>query len=222
MTISTEGKSPFHSESQKLREENIFSALVEALPPLADLQINDFGCGEGGIGIMFAHAGARVNFIDGRKENLEVAKANAPGQTYHLVDLHGAIPSLPQADITLCLGLLYHTDQPSAMLSKISVNAPLIAVETVCLDHDGELCVTIQEDDRVDFSLDSGASRMSPKYLEKVLSDLGYGVEDISSRVQSNPPSNGYAGHLYQWEYQRTGGWRRDECSLRKVYVGRK
>lgn len=222
MTISTEGNSPFHSESQKLREENLFSALVEVLPHLANLQINDFGCGEGGIGVKFARAGARVNFIDGRKENLAVAKVNAPGQTYHLVDLHGPIPSLPQADFTLCLGLLYHTDQPSAMLSKISLNAPLIIVETVCLDHDDELCVTLQEEERADFSIDSGASRMSPKYLEKVLSNLGYGVEDISPRVKSNPPSNGYAGHLYQWEYQRTGGWRRDECSLRKVYVGRK
>ena len=108
------------------------------------------------------------------------------------------------------------------MLSKISLNAPLIVVETVCLDHDGECCVTLQEQERVDFSLNSGASRMSPNYLEKVMSNLGYGVEDISSQVQSNPPSNGYAGHLYQWEYQRTGGWRRNECSLRKVYLGRK
>ena len=41
----------------------------------------------------------------------------------------------------------------------------------------------------------------------------------VSAKRSNKPPADGYPGLIYDWEYRRTCGWRRDECTLRKMFL---
>ncbi|MCH8827399.1 MAG: LLM class flavin-dependent oxidoreductase [Chloroflexi bacterium] len=65
------------------------------------------------------------------------AARNGPSHQYIHQDIMSRWWEPPPVDVSLCLGLLYHIDDPMALLAKAAC-APVLAVESICLDHDGE------------------------------------------------------------------------------------
>jgi hypothetical protein len=47
-------------------------------------------------------------------------------------------------------------------------------------------------------------------------------IEDKSNTSFNVPTGEGYSGLVYDWEYERTCGWRRNECSLRRIWIASK
>jgi hypothetical protein len=93
--------------------------------PLSELHVLDLACLEGDFGVEFALRGATVLGIEGRRTNIERAKAKHAEPNLEFVqddvrnlsrDKYGAF------DVVLCLGILYHLDAPDCfeLLESIS------------------------------------------------------------------------------------------------------
>ena len=157
----------FDEPNLLMRVDRIFDAILPYVvrgssPVLKESLVMDLACGWGLFGKKFAERGARVIFIDGREKNLEKARSAGPDHGYSCQDVtsHGWYP--PKVDIALCLGILYHVSDPMTLLQKIS-RAPVLVVDSLCLDHDGNFLVKLAEDtEPVDYSLNGGACRPSP------------------------------------------------------------
>jgi len=211
----------FDQPAHIARESHVWNALSPYLPNLQNKSVLDLGCGWGGFGKRAAEQGAKVLFVDGREDNLRVAKEAGPNHSYIHQDITDPFWSPPLVDVTLCLGVLYHVDNPKDVLRKVA-SSPVLAIESICLDHDGVAMVMLQEDtEQVDYSLTGGACRPSPGWIVQALYDIGYnsitaiGVTNIAATPE-------WPGALWDWDYEHTCGWRRNGHQLRKLYIATK
>ncbi len=96
--------------------------------PLNELRILDLACLEGLYGIELARHGASVVLVEGREANLEKARyakevLGLENVELHLDDVRNLSPEkYGHFDVVLCLGILYHLDQPDVFrfLEQIS------------------------------------------------------------------------------------------------------
>jgi len=103
----------------EFRLQRIVQIVSDVSPrPLAELRVLDLGCLEGLFAVELARQGANVVGLEGREANL--AKARFAKDVLELSNLelvHDDIRNLSQAkygefDVVLCLGVLYHFDEP--------------------------------------------------------------------------------------------------------------
>lgn len=208
--------------------DKVFSVLMRYIDPemASKWQVIDLGCGLGGFGRKFLEMGPDVVFIDGRSENIADLRADLPGAKTFILDVEkDPFPEqIKGVDLVLCMGLIYHTKTPKLVLEKIAGISDNVCVETNCLDHDGVALIHFEESTEPrQFSLSGGACRPSPKWVEETLKEVGFSfVKDISHKDANTEPRPGFPGNIYDWEFQRTCGWRRNECSLRKLFIASK
>jgi SAM-dependent methyltransferase len=85
---------------------------------LTGLRVLDLGAGEGGLSLELAARGARVVCVEGRRVNIAKAEfaASALGLEidFRCQDVR-ELREDERYDVTLCFGLLYHLDAPSAV-----------------------------------------------------------------------------------------------------------
>jgi SAM-dependent methyltransferase len=187
----------------------------------------DIACGTGGYGRQFASLGADVFYFDGREENFSFFPEPAPLDRRITIDLEKDEFSsdLPKPDLILLMGILYHVGDPREVIKKVSNLGDNICIETSSLDHDGEAIVFFEEAVAPNHnSLTGRACRPSPGWLKKVLMQDGSyeWIKDISHKDANLAPSKGFSGEKYDWDFQRTCGWRRDDYSLRKLFLASK
>ena len=189
---------------------------------LKGAHVVDIACGSGGMGARFQEHGANVTFIDGRESNLAAVRERTQGSKTVLYNMESAAPfPVERADISLCMGLIYHTGDPLAVLKKAGAFADIMFVETSCMDHDGVALIFYQESpEPSQFSVTGNACRPSPKWVEQALGQCGFNtILDISCGRANLSPGEGYPGTYYDWKFERTCGWRRDERALKKLYL---
>jgi hypothetical protein len=86
--------------------------------PLGNLRVLDLACLEGLYGIEFARHGSEVIGIEGREANIEKARfakdvIGLDGITFAQDDVrHLSVEKYGRFDVVLCLGILYHLDNP--------------------------------------------------------------------------------------------------------------
>ena len=89
--------------------------------PLHELRVLDLGCNEGLFAIEFARHGAEVVGIEGREASLEKARFVQKLLKLDRLQFHcDDVRNLDEArygrfDVVLCVGLLYHLDEPDVM-----------------------------------------------------------------------------------------------------------
>ena len=89
--------------------------------PLHELRVLDLGCNEGLFAIEFARHGAAVVGIEGREASLEKARFVQKLLKLDRLQFHcDDVRNLDEArygrfDVVLCVGLLYHLDEPDVM-----------------------------------------------------------------------------------------------------------
>lgn len=184
----------------------------------------DLGCGPGYIGnVLHSHGfGPQVTYVDGRAEHLK--QLAFQGKQTLVADVHE--PTGLKADLVLCLGLLYHSAYPKSILENCANIAPIIAVETLCVDSPKSVCVIQEESNRRhDQSLNGWGSFHTVSWIKETLQDVGYtNVWEVS--VPTIEPSEIHRGFLYDWDLQHTGMRYRiiegKKYALRKLWIGRK
>ena len=214
--------SPFDAPAYLERCENLFQVLRANLPWSQMHYILDLGCGSGEMGHLFRSAHKTVMSVDGRYENIERLVV----QDYFALcrDVHEPLPMSLTADLVLCLGLLYHSEDPMRILENCARAAPIICVETLCMDQEGIYFLSFQEEtERIDQSLDGGCCRFSPAWLERALKRVGYQrIEDVSQQVKTVEGDGFHQGFRYDWEFRNTGDSYRDGYGLRKLWIAYK
>ena len=186
-------------------------------------KIIDLACGYGGFGKRMAALGADIYYVDGREGNLAAVKQQFPDAKTYLMNVEkDPFPSqIGKVDLVMCMGLIYHVSDPSVVFKKIAEVSSSCFVESTCLDHDGEAIVYLAEStDPVQFSLSGSACRPSPGWISTQLSNSGFAsVQDVSHKDANMPANPGYPGKVFDWKFERTCGWRRNECVLRKLFL---
>lgn len=92
---------------------------------LAGQRALDLGCLEGGFSLELAHQGLKVLGVEGRDSNFLKCQALAehlalPQLRFELSDVKALTPERHgRFDIVLCLGLLYHLDDPATFLALL-------------------------------------------------------------------------------------------------------
>jgi SAM-dependent methyltransferase len=191
------------------------------LDRLRGKKVLDLGCGYGWWGQSLQEHGADVSFVDGRESNLHAVQQQCPNADIRLVNVEAE--PLPKADLILCMGLIYHISNPRALFNKMIAVSPRVFIDTTCMDHDGEFIVYHSEVSGSQYSLTGSACRPSPKWIINQLHEAGYvRVEDISDAIGNRPPQAGFPGLVYDWDFRRTCGWRRDERTLRRMFMASK
>jgi SAM-dependent methyltransferase len=95
----------------------------------------DLGCGVGYFSQFLAKRGLHVTAVDGREENVSEGQRRHPGITFlarNAEDPH--LSDLGTFDLGLCVGLLYHLENPfQAIRNLYALTNKVLVVESMCI-----------------------------------------------------------------------------------------
>lgn len=160
----------------------------------------ELGCGYGDLGNMFAELGAKVTGVDARPEHLELAKHYYPHSTFECHNLDEDF-SLPEHDIILHTGLLYHLENPVKHLHNLrpSVGGVLI-LDAKVVDSNDPTFVRRVADAGIDSSVSGHSVVPSEACLDKTLLEL-FGTK-VSKILDASLNSTDL--HIYDWQSKNT------------------
>lgn len=169
----------------------------------------ELGAGYGEMGAFFADAGADVTLVDGRVENLCIAKLRyqrkLPDMKFVHRDVEADISDLGRFDVIIHFGLLYHISDVEKNIAMCTRMSDRIFLETEVLDSQDDREVRILHEDlkNYDTGLASDVSMISPFYIKRVFEENGMDVDIISDRSLN-------AGvHVYDWAHNNDSSWMR-------------
>jgi protein-L-isoaspartate O-methyltransferase len=171
-----------------------------------DLRILELGAGLCEIGAFFAELGAKVTCLEGRKEQVDIAKLkhrNIPNLRIEVCDLEGDFSNFGKFDLILHFGLLYHLKNVDENLRSCFGMADEIVLETVVCDSDDpHMLVTMPgRAEVIEESPHGHACRPSPAYVERLATEAGFSVErHFTSDLNA---SDGQ--FVYDWEPKYDG-----------------
>ena len=177
----------------------------------------DVGCHEGYYSVAMARKGMReVRGIDVRPSSLTKARFVAEllglkNVTYEECNIEDLSSEIGPYDLCLCLGLLYHLENPVLSLRKISsITGEVCIIETQVVDevegsvewgarawtrpYQGILALLDESGEFYNHNSETGASPIaacpSPKALEFMLRQAGFRRTEIA-----DPPADAYEQH---------------------------
>jgi 2-polyprenyl-3-methyl-5-hydroxy-6-metoxy-1,4-benzoquinol methylase len=140
--VTTPVHPPWLLESHETRTRMVFSPLDEAFAGRwQEITCLDIACNEGFFGIEVRRRGAKaVVAFDARQVNIDKAefvkrRYGLDRIDFHVEDIAGLTPErFGTFDLTLCLGLLYHLENPMDALRRIrAVTRELCVIDTQVL-----------------------------------------------------------------------------------------
>lgn len=144
---------------------------------VAGWRVLDVGAGDGFFGdSVFTPMGAILTCVDGRADHIAALKRDRPylAARAKVVDLDNDFPS-GQYDLVLACGLLYHLGKPIEFLQNCAQSAPLLFLETVVWNNEGDdIHFWDEESFRYDQSLNGPGARVTPAWLDRTLKEVGY------------------------------------------------
>lgn len=189
---------PQAGEANGVKVRRVMQIVADLAPkPFPNLRILDLGCGEGVYAIEAGLRGAHVLAIDARTERMDAgaacAKRHGLGNVRFAQEDVRAVSRATHGefDVVLLLGILYHLDDPVALLERVrDLDARLVVVDTlVTLAPDtesrgyrGQLVREHADDDGADLrrsrvlkSIDNTFSfRFTRESLVRALADTGF------------------------------------------------
>jgi len=156
------------------------ATLGQLLKPLKkDLELRtavDVGCGLGHFAVFLRNLGFDVLALDGRQENVNEAKRRAPEIEFRMANAEdGGIQALGKFDLVLCLGLLYHLENPFVAVRNLFAMTGKVAIlEGVCVPGDEPIFAVRDESPTEDQGLRHVALYPSESGLVKLLYRSGF------------------------------------------------
>jgi SAM-dependent methyltransferase len=152
-------------------------------PILADLRVKlqlasaaDVGCGVGYFSGFLSELGFAVTAFDGRIENVEEARRRYPEVVFQHANVEDSFMAESEpCDLVLCVGLLYHLENPIRALRNLSrMSRKLLLIESYATPQKETALYLRQEADFEDQSLTSLALYPSESTLIKICYRLGF------------------------------------------------
>jgi SAM-dependent methyltransferase len=136
----------------------------------------DAGCGVGHFSGLMRDLGFEVVAFDGRQDNSEEAGRRFPGIRFQVADIEDpAVQSLGSFDLVLCMGLLYHLENPFRCIRNLrGLTGKLLLIESMCMDDSSPVLHLRDEGPTEDQGLRHVAFYPSESCLAKMLYRVGF------------------------------------------------
>ncbi len=168
--------SPETIEYTRIRQTVVRRLLNELRPHTKIESALDLGCGVGYFSRFLADIGLRVTAIDGRHENVLEAKTRHPDIEFSTRNAED--PSLGQLgtfDLVLCVGLLYHLENPfQAVRNLHALTGKILVIESMCSPGHQPTMDLLDEGENEDQGLNYIAFYPTESCLTKMLYRAGF------------------------------------------------
>ena len=127
---------------------NFLRELVLNLKQRVQLQTAlDVGCGFGYFSAVLRDTGFKVTAFDGRPENVEAARKRTADVLFSVGDIESPeVRQLGRFDLVVCLGLLYHLENPfQAVRNLHHLTARVMVLESICLPGNAPSMLLLDE-----------------------------------------------------------------------------
>jgi len=160
-----------YQELNTTREQVLREVLAEQKANLELKTAIDVGCGVGHFSNFLHSQGLEVLGVDAREENIEEARRRYPDIEFRVVNAEDPdMRKLGTFDFVLCLGLLYHLENPFLVLRQLgALTAKLAMVEGVCYPSNEPAMVLMDESKAGDQGVNYVAFYPSEACLLKML-----------------------------------------------------
>jgi SAM-dependent methyltransferase len=107
----------------------------------------DMGCGVGYFSATLRDLGFQTSAADGRAENISEARTRHTDIDFHVADVEDpALSALGVFDLVLCLGLLYHLENPLRAFRNLrALTGKLLLLESMVLPDDEPYLIVMDE-----------------------------------------------------------------------------
>lgn len=179
-------------------------AIKDVLSELSVLGLKtsaDVGCGLGYFSSLLHSLGLHVTGIEGRSENVEEARRRVPQVNFHTLNAEDpALRQLGSFDLVLCLGLLYHLENPFLAIRNLhGITSTILIVESVVFPGSEPIMALVDEGQSEDQGLNHIAFYPTEACLVKLLYQAGFSYVYCFTRMPQ----------LMDYDAARSGGRRR-------------
>jgi SAM-dependent methyltransferase len=167
---------PFAQDYTKERQAVIGDFLTAVKEPMRLISALDVGCGVGYFSKFLSDLGFRVVAVDGRDENAAEGQRRYPEVKFLARNVeHPDLPDLGIFDLVLCVGLVYHLENPfRAIRSLYALTGKILIVEALCAHGTKPLLQLVDEVSGADQSLNNVAFYPTEACLAKMLYRAGF------------------------------------------------
>ena len=179
-----------HAVSLAAAKERCLRKLLLELKRAAGLKTAlDVGCGLGHFSGLLREMGFSVRAIDVRPGNVAGASARYPEIRFEVNDIESpTVESLGQFDAVLCLGLLYHLENPFLAIRNLAaLTRQVCIIETMIAPFASPMTALIEEREGEDQGRDYVAQVPSEAWLLKVLRRGGFPFVYRVSEMPDHP-----------------------------------
>jgi SAM-dependent methyltransferase len=166
-----------HYDALNSAREATLGQLLKSLKKDLELRTAvDVGCGLGHFAVFLRDLGFDVLALDGRQENVNEARRRSPDLEFRVVNAEDTgIQALGKFDLVLCLGLLYHLENPFVAVRNLFAMTGKVAIlEGVCVPGDEPIFAVRDESPTEDQGLRHVALYPSESGLVKLLYCSGF------------------------------------------------
>jgi SAM-dependent methyltransferase len=166
-----------HYDALNAAREATLSQLLKSLKKGLELRTAvDIGCGLGHFAVFLRDLGFDVLALDGRLENVNEAGRRCPDLEFRVANVEDTgIQTLGKFDLVLCLGLLYHLENPFvAVRNLFAITGKVAVLEGVCVPGDEPIFAVRDESPTEDQGLRHVALYPSENGLIKLLYCSGF------------------------------------------------
>jgi len=136
----------------------------------------DIGCGVGYFSAMLRDLGFQTCAADARAENISEACGRHPGIDFRVADVEGqALSAFGEFDLVLCVGLLYHLENPLRALRNLhTLTGKLLLLESMAVPDDEPYLIVLDEPLGEDQSLGAVSCYPSEGAIVKMAYRVGF------------------------------------------------
>jgi SAM-dependent methyltransferase len=149
----------------------------------------DVACGLGHYSNVLAELGLDVLGVDARAANVEESRRRFPHLKFEIADAEDpALGKLGSFDLVLCLGLLYHLENPFRVIRSLSAMASnLVMIEGICYPSPEPILVLMDENECADQGVNYVAYYPSEAALVKMLLRAGLAHCYLPTEMPQHP-----------------------------------
>jgi len=136
----------------------------------------DLGCGVGYFSAMLRDLGFQVVGADARQENIDEARSRHAGIDFRVADAEDpSLPALGVFDLVVCLGLLYHLENPLRAFRNLrALTGKLLLVESMAVPEEQPYLIIIDEPSGDDQSMGAVSCYPSEGAIIKMAYRVGF------------------------------------------------